>query len=157
MASGRTTAIYSRQIMYPNEVRGFTVLELIVAFALLGIVLSIGSIGLPDFRAQMRTSEEIRRLALTFSALRHEAIRLRSNIEVKFSADGYSWDINSDGSDEGSYTLRSGTGWDPSPPANVTINGLGLMRGIGGTQNFTIRGGDTALILTVNSNGFVSF
>ena len=136
---------------------GFTIVELIVAFAIVGILMSIGMVSIPKFKSQMKVSEEIRRLALTINSLRNEAIRQRTNVRLTFSSSGYSWDINNNGTTDGTYTFENGSSWSGATPAGLTINGLGLMRGISSTQNFNIKNYGKTLTLTVNTNGFVTF
>ena len=135
---------------------GFTLIELLVAVSLLAILLSIGAVNLAEMRGQMKSGEDVRRLALALNNLRAEAIRLRSNVRISFNSGGYSWDIYDDGTSDGSQNFREGTTWSGGTPTSFVFNGLGLARGIAATTQINVTNSGIVTSLTINSNGFVS-
>ncbi len=134
---------------------GFTLFELLVVFVIMSIVSTIAFPSFSRLNGQMRAAQDIRTLAAQFSELRAEAIRMRTNVRVTFSSAGYSWDIDDNGSTEGTHTLSSQSSWSPSTPSAILFNGLGLARGIVSQATISVSNRGHSNSLYINSNGHI--
>jgi len=140
-----------------NNDKGFTLLELMVAVALITILVSIAA---PDFKrwnASQRLSASVRRIHSAFQLARLEAIKEGANVVVVFSegtgvSGTYSAFVDEDGDrdlDTGEKIIASG-----SLPGHITIGSARFDLGGSGTQDklkthFDSRG------LTTGRNGEV--
>jgi general secretion pathway protein H len=68
---------------------GFTLLEVMVALVLMGIITGMAILALPKDRQQERLVTEARRLAASVELNRHEAILLGEPRGVRFTTTGY--------------------------------------------------------------------
>ncbi len=134
---------------------GFTVLELTVVVALIGILASIAVPSLSQTKGQMSANQEVRRLATDLAELRGEAIRLRTAVRLSFTSLGYNWDIGDDGSIDGNRSFDGESTWYGSYPSTITLNGLGLARGISGLQTIRIQNRGQISSLSINYNGHI--
>lgn len=134
---------------------GFTVLELLVVFALSGLLMAMAAPNLVSLQGQMNVSEDARVMGAILSQLRAQAIRLRADVNVEFTTNGYRWDIRNDGSFEGNREFKETTSWIGATPAAIRFNALGLVRGIATTRNLPLTNHDIERTLTINKNGFV--
>lgn len=136
---------------------GFTLTELIVVVSIMFVTASIALPELGSFQGQMQASEDIRKLSVILGELRTEAIRLKANVRVSFTNDGYSWDIYDDASEDGRIRLGRNSSWGGADaPDDILFNGLGLVRNIGGpSTDIILRNRDSELKLQVNTNGYI--
>lgn len=133
--------------------RGFTLTELIIAVSIMTLVASIAVPSFSQLRAQMRAVDDIRTLAEDIGSLRAEAIRMRTSVSLAFTATGYSWDIEGDGTTDGTRTLSESSSWSGALPGTIEINGLGLIRGIVSEQVLAIDNSGHTSSLLLNRNG----
>ena len=137
--------------------RGFSLLELLVSISMSAVLTSISYPSIVAVYGQMQASDDLRSLSYTISELRGEAIRLKTNIRIVFSSNGYSWDIGDNGSSEGSREFLPHTSWlDDEIPEDIVFNGLGVARGIGSEVTLSVENRRSELSFTVNSNGYIS-
>jgi len=71
--------------------RGFSLLELLVVLAVLGVLLGIGTVGLARFRAQAELDGAARSLAWALSQARAEVKRTGTEQVVTVTQDGFSY------------------------------------------------------------------
>lgn len=126
-----------------------------VVMAIMGIMAAIAVPELQSMREVMRTDDETHRLALTLGEMRTEAIRLRTNVRVYFTATGYRWDIYDDGTTDGSVSFPRGIVWKTTPVASILFNGLGIARSVTTTTSLIVQSGAHARTVQVNKNGFI--
>lgn len=110
---------------------------------------------LAEMKGQLSASEEVRLLTKRLAFVRAEAMRLRSNIRIKFNSSGYSIDIHDDGSDEFTHQFLPQTGWHGSFPSGILFNGKGLARGIGTQLTLLISSRGSTVQLIINQNGYI--
>lgn len=149
---------HTKRLLVNNFVinqRAFTIIELIVVVGILGVVIAIAAPKFSEMKSHMSANQDTRELTSILGTLRAEAVRLRSSIRVSFTTTGYSWDINDDGSVDGSRNLSTNSNWLAGAPSSIVFNGLGLVRGIATTQNLSITNGDGTSTLRLNGNGFI--
>ena len=140
----------------PNKSqRGFTIAELLVVISLIGILSVLAFPRVSRISGQMHAAEDARTLAADLSELRAEAIRLRTSVRVTFTSSGYRWDIDDDGTTEGTRTLRSTSAWSGGTPTAVVFNGLGLTRGISTQQTISIKNANYVMSFSINHNGHI--
>lgn len=140
-----------------HSASAFTVLELMVVMALMSIVLLMAVPSFSSMNGQLKASQDIRTLILKIDELRSEAIRRRTNIRISFSTSGYSWDIDNDGTTDGSTSLGRNSQWFGGTPASFVFNGLGLVRGLNSSvETITIRNAGRNSDLKINNNGHIS-
>ncbi len=135
---------------------GFTLIELIVSVSVFGILSLIAIPSFSETASQLRASYDVRNIATTVARLRSESIRQHTNIEINFISSGFSWDIDNDGTVDGSLALSPHSSWQGGAPATVMFNGLGLLRGLS-AANITIgiKNGSSTIQLRLNRNGFI--
>ncbi len=141
--------------LFMRHEQGFTLAELLVVFALVGLLSVIAVPNFAEMKGQLSASEEIRILTKRLAFVRAEAMRLRCNIRVQFSESGYSIDIYDDGSTEFTHEFLPQTNWSGSIPSGILFNGKGLVRGIGTQLNLSISSRGSTLGLSINQNGYV--
>lgn len=135
---------------------GFTVLELIVVMAIVGILAAIALPNFSSIQGQLSSSQEVRQMAYQLGLLRKEAIRLRTNVRVSFSATGYSWDIYDDNVSEGSVIFKQEVSWSgASVPSDIVFNGLGLLRSSASDVTFSVESKGYVSSVTLNTNGHI--
>lgn len=133
--------------------QGVTLVEILTTVAIFFILAVIAYPSFRIVRNQMRLSEDVRTVGFILSEVRAESIRIRQPAVITFTANGFNWDIASDGTIDGSYTFNSGTTWN-TIPTPITINGFGLVRGLAGnTKTITVKSGTTTHTVIINSNG----
>jgi prepilin-type N-terminal cleavage/methylation domain-containing protein len=101
--------------------QGFTLIELLVYLAISTMILTAGIPPLLNLTADLRLQLAATELVGTLRAARSLAIRLNTNVAVKFHprADGYAtWSVYRDGDGDGVLNRDIATGVDPlvSPP-----------------------------------------
>jgi len=142
--------------IYKIEKNGFSLLELLVTLSMTMILATISVPSFAKLYGQMQASDEVRRLTFLMSELRGEAIRMRTNVRIRFNSTGYSWDIDDNGSTEGSRLLMPTSSWIGGTPSDIVFNGLGVARGVGVEVTISIKNRNTTLLFSVNSNGYIN-
>lgn len=145
------------RLRYLRSAKAFTVVELMVVCAVLGLLAALAYPQLSRINAQMKVSEDARVVAHMLGQLRGEAIRLRANVRVRFTAGGMQWDVYDDGEPDGTLRMNRGTSWQGSGlPGDILFNGLGLVRGIGGSsRQLRLNNSGQELTVNINSNGHI--
>lgn len=136
--------------------RGFTIFELLVCLGLMALLGVLGAPSIALMTGQMSAADDARRFALALVAARDEAIRLRTEVRVTPTSDGFSVDINADQSIEEEVPFASASFCPESSVAAVTFNGLGLARGITGTTTYILQRNGAQAVVRINQNGTVS-
>ncbi len=137
--------------------RGFTILEILAAIGLLGLLLSIGAMNIRFVQGQMKAVQDIRQLATAIGYARDEAVRLRTNVRISFQSNSYTVDLYDDGTIEQIYYLTKNSSWKNGTPLSIRFNGLGLARGISSSSTtLAINNGGSSTMLSVNTNGYIA-
>lgn len=134
---------------------GFTIIELIVALSIVALLSVIAFPSMQGTRDQLRVTDDIRSVALLFTELRAESIRLKRNTQITFTNDAINWDFYNDGTIDGSYPLASGVTWQVIPTP-IIINGFGLVRAATTDLTLTLEAGNIASSININMNGHIS-
>lgn len=144
--------------------RGFTLLELMIAIAILGIALGIAVPAFTDMLRSYRAQSQSSEIARAVSLARSEAIKRGGNVYVTATVDGNNWedgwrvwhDANGNGTyavtelirafgalkgngislDGKSYTTVGGTVTPGSAAAQFRFNAQGLLQGVTPGQGF---------------------
>lgn len=137
--------------------RGFSLIELLVFLAITAVFASLSVPSIATMFGQMQASQDLRKLSFAMGELRSEAVRQKTNVRFHFTTTGYTWDIDDNGSIDGSRQLLSTSSWkNGSTPADIIFNGLGVARGIGSEVTITIVNRTRELSCKINSNGYIS-
>lgn len=135
---------------------GFTILELMVVMAIMGIMAALAAPNLSAIRDQMEVADASHRVALTLGEVRAEAIRVKAQSRVTFTSTGFTWDLFNDGSVDGRVSFPRGVVWSGSTPSTIDFDGLGLARGVTDTRQLTVRSGKRNHTVQINKNGYIT-
>jgi prepilin-type N-terminal cleavage/methylation domain-containing protein len=134
---------------------GFTMIELIVALSIVALLSVIAFPSMQGTRDQLRVTDDVRSLAIIFTELRAESIRLKRNTQITFTNDAINWDYYNDGTIDGTYPLASGVTWQTLPNP-IIINGFGLVRAAVTDLTLTLEAGGISSSININMNGHIS-
>lgn len=135
---------------------GFTIIELLVAIGILMVMAALSAPYLSALKGQLEASHDVRALATVLGEMRAESLRLRTNVRLTFSGNEVSWDIDDDGTDEGSYILSEQSSWVDGDPGDILFNGLGLARNLDAEETIGVKNRGQSISLTINKNGYVN-
>jgi type II secretory pathway pseudopilin PulG len=110
-------------------VRGFSLLQLIVTLAVVGIVVGMVILGVRSTRASMRLNASARNFAQTLERARLDAIRRHDTATVAFADDGSYYEVSMDFNNTGTRQTRRFTldsGLIPVPDASGNYPSIGF-------------------------------
>ena len=136
---------------------GFTLVELMVALALLGLMAAVVVVAIPDGR--MTVAAEGERFAARLKRAQEEAVLVNRPVEVAMTDDGYAFRVRKAGGwqplDEGPFEAET---WLPGTAVaaekdvrRVTFDPTG----VAGPAHFTLRRGGKAVDVHVDQAGNV--
>jgi prepilin-type N-terminal cleavage/methylation domain-containing protein len=113
--------------------RGFTLIELIVVFAVLSTVAAVGVPPLLDASGDLRVRMAAEELVVALRSARWYAIRHSANVGVKFRQSGgfLTYSLYRDGDGDGVLTRDITSGVDPEVQAPRRLSSLGAGVGLG--------------------------
>lgn len=138
-----------------RRVDGFTLMELITAVAIFGIIAAIAAPNMALMRSNLDVMTDRRTLATDLQEVRAEAVRRRTAITVNFTTHGYSWTVSGESAASSTRTLSKRNGWSGTTPSAITFNGLGLVPTLGEVKTFSLSDGHTSVAVKLNPNGRV--
>lgn len=138
--------------------RGFTLIEVAIVVALLGVLMSIALPAISDWIATQRVRTAAEGVLNGLQLARGEAVRQNTTADLQIAADGISWNVVANGATvqtRGAESAGSVTA-TPAGVATVTFNGLGRMT-VPSTGTFAIKYASTvtgvrAMCVVVMSN-----
>lgn len=128
---------------------GFTLVELIVALGLAGVLLGLGVPAFTDFIRNNRMIAVTNELVTALQFARSEAVKRNNNVTVCISTDGALC--------TGGTTWESGWIVFDDVNANAVVDGAQIVRthaDIGGGNTVRITGGNVGTFVSFNGNGF---
>jgi type IV fimbrial biogenesis protein FimT len=145
---------------------GFTLVELLVTFAIAAILVALAAPAMTSFLAEQAAAGNADELAATFRLARTEAMKRSAGVTVCASSDGAEcgsdwaagWIVTAGGN---VLRVQNGLAGMDSVDADedtVTFSSNGLVSGGSGNFTFVPTGGDTALqrVVTLNVQGKVT-
>lgn len=118
--------------------KGFTVMELLVVFAVSAILISISFNEVADSLGLVKANGDARGIASKLNSYRSMAVRLRSPVKISFTQQSggtaalISADYGNDGSTDDTFSVSSDSQWlvsgSPGTPSDIVFTSLGIAR-----------------------------
>lgn len=109
--------------------KGFSLIELAIVVALLGVLLSVGLPAVADWIATQRVRTAAEGVLNGLQLARGEAVRSNTLVNLQIGADGISWNVVNNGTTVQTRGADAGGGVTAAPAgaATITFNGVGRM------------------------------